>query len=400
MWRRAGRLGELVRGAGQGQLVGARRALAAGRGAPRRGGHRGESRKKHNFWAKWTESSQQAFWQDVAFSQDKKNELRSRPSAMRQQMQDELLDGSEREEYDDVYFGASSPWEEEYDEYLDEDDEAEEAEADLSTYRKKTAERRRLITHRMYADEGVDSRRRAELMALIEDLGEDSLNPPPAMPDESRMAEREGLGVQMMISEQQQKQLQVCSSFIDTLKLRESGLIKPNTYFAHRLHTRMVSKVGPEGKRRSYSELVIIGNGNGTAGLATGKDLTPGGALFKATRNALKNLVHIDRFDERTIFHSMKAKFRRSILDITLRRAGSGTKCSWPLWKMMQCYGISDVAVKIHGNKNVISVCKAFHNALQRQNTPEAIAKQRGLRVLDLTPRSPKGRMGFEPEMP
>lgn len=34
-----------------------------------------------------------------------------------------------------------------------------------------------------------------------------------------------------------------------------------------------------------------------------------------------------------------------------------------------QCYGITDVAVKIHGSHNVLSVCKALHNALLRQET-------------------------------
>ena len=75
-------------------LMGASRGLAVGKGAPKRGGHRGEARKKHNFWAKWTERSQQAFWQDVAFAQDRPYEVRSRPTmlkdkSLRQEAQDE-----------------------------------------------------------------------------------------------------------------------------------------------------------------------------------------------------------------------------------------------------------------------------------------------------------------------
>ena len=99
----------------------------------------------------------------------------------------------------------------------------------------------------------------------------------------------------------------VVNSFIDSQKLRESGVIKPDQYFTHLLLTRVTSKVGPEGKKRSFSQLVIVGNGNGTAGLGAGKDVTPGMALFKATQNAKRNLVHVDRFDGRTIFHAMKS---------------------------------------------------------------------------------------------
>jgi len=245
----------------------------------------------------------------------------------------------------------------------------------------------------------VESRRRAELMALLEDLGEDALESPPPMPTETDTVGSDSAGVQMLVREQQQRQLQVCNSFIDILKFKENGMIKQDAYFAHLLCTRVTSKVGAEGKRRSFSQLVVVGNGNGTAGLGAGKDLTPGTALYKATQNAKRNLIHIDRFDKRTIFHSMKSKFVRTKLTITPRRAGSGTKCSWPLWKMFQCFGITDVAVKIHGSKNVISVCKALQNSLMRQVTPEKIAARRGLRILDMTPRTHKGRMGYAVEI-
>ena len=88
--------------------------------------------------------------------------------------------------------------------------------------------------------------------------------------------------------------------------MREEGRLKEGSYYAYLLHTRRVTKVGPEGKRVSYSVLVALGNGKGTAGIGMGKDLAPGTALYKAARDAKKNLVHIELFDGRTVFHPMK----------------------------------------------------------------------------------------------
>ena len=51
----------------------------------------------------------------------------------RQVAQDEVVDSMEREEYDDVYFGAASPWEDEFSEYYDEEDEEGVSAADRST---------------------------------------------------------------------------------------------------------------------------------------------------------------------------------------------------------------------------------------------------------------------------
>ena len=116
----------------------------------------------------------------------------------------------------------------------------------------------------------------------------------------------------------------VVNSFIDSQKLKENGVIKPNQYFAHLLLTRVTSKVGPEGKRRSFSQLVIVGNGKGTAGLGAGKDATPGMALFKATQNAKKNMIrNSPRSDEPTLAGARAhaaARYRRDRLHLLTMR--------------------------------------------------------------------------------
>jgi len=233
---------------------------------------------------------------------------------------------------------------------------------------------------------------------MIEDLGDDALQPPPEMPRESKAIGLDGSSIQQLVSQDQQSRVQVVNSFVQSLKLKESGSWKDGDYFGYLLHTRRVTKVGPEGKRVSYSVLVVIGNGKGTAGYGMGKDLAPGGALSKAVREARKQLIHVDLFDQRTIFHPFKSDFRACKLTVTLRRMGSGTRTSWPLWKVCSCFGIQDVSTKIFGSHNVIDVTKAFFNGLQRMSTPQEVAERRGIRVLDMTPRTKAGMMGVRPE--
>jgi small subunit ribosomal protein S5 len=132
--------------------------------------------------------------------------------------------------------------------------------------------------------------------------------------------------------------------------------------------------------------LVVVGNGKGTAGIGMGKDITAGTALYKATCEARKSLVHIDRFDERTLFHAFDDRFAKTKVVIRLRRPGSGTRCSWVVWKILSAFGISDVSVKVHGSRNPTAVAHAVVNALQRMSSAQSIASRRGLRVLDMNP--------------
>lgn len=136
----------------------------------------------------------------------------------------------------------------------------------------------------------------------------------------------------------------------------------------------------------SFSSLVVVGNGQGTAGLGMGKDAEIGNALYKATIDARKNLVHVSRFDNRTLFHAIDDRFARSKLVLRLRRPGSGTRCSWTVWKILSAFGITDVSCKIHGSRNPITVSRGLVNALRRMSSAQDVAERRGLRVLDLDP--------------
>jgi len=247
------------------------------------------------------------------------------------------------------------------------------------------AERAKRVRQALLSEAEVAPARRAELLELLEDLGPEGLLPPPKMPGDDL---EDATATSSLLQEDLSRNLTITRSFIDSVALRESGALAEGAYFGYLLNTRRVSKSQAEGKRTSYSTLVVVGNGKGTAGIGMGKDTTAGVALYKATVAARKNLIHVERFDERTLFHAMDERFAKTKLVVRLRRPGSGTRCSWVVWKMLSAFGITDVSVKIHGSRNPTTVAHAVMNALQRSSSAQSVADRRGLRILDMDPKS------------
>ena len=112
---------------------------------------------------------------------------------------------------------------------------------------------------------------------LLEDLGPEGLLPPPP-PVEERWLQDKAEGT-FKLKEDLSRALLTTRSYSDSVALRESGALAEGSYFAYLLNTRRVTKVNAEGKRMSYSTLVVVGNGAGTAGVGMGKDLVAGNAL-------------------------------------------------------------------------------------------------------------------------
>ena len=71
-------------------------------------------------------------------------------------------------------------------------------------------------------------------------------------------------GAREQLRDEQASAVRVCNAFMDSVRMRESGVLRDGTYFCYLLHRRNVVKVGGEGKRMSHSVHVICGNGSGT----------------------------------------------------------------------------------------------------------------------------------------
>ena len=89
------------------------------------------------------------------------------------------------------------------------------------------------------------------------------------------------------------------------------------------LHIRRTARVTRAGKVRSLYALVVVGNGNGGAGYGEGKSTDLGGAVQKAMKRAKRDMIVVNRYDNRTIFGTVVHKFIGS--EITLRPAPPGS---------------------------------------------------------------------------
>ncbi|KAJ1679117.1 28S ribosomal protein S5, mitochondrial, partial [Spiromyces aspiralis] len=139
-----------------------------------------------------------------------------------------------------------------------------------------------------------------------------------------------------------------------------------------------------KGKIPSMSALVVVGNGAGGAGFGEGKDSEAPRAVMKATRQAIKNIQHIPRYDDRTIYHDIYHKFKATKIHFWARRPGFGCRVNPVIHEICDCIGIQDLAGKVHGSRNPMNVVKGTFAALTTQQLPEVIARSRGKRLIDV----------------
>ena len=84
-----------------------------------------------------------------------------------------------------------------------------------------------------------------------------------------------------------------------------------------------VAKVVKGGKRFSFSALVVVGDGKGRVGYATGKAREVADAMKKATEKAKRLMVRIPMREGRTLHHDVIGKFGAG--KVILRSAVAGT---------------------------------------------------------------------------
>ncbi|KAI0425490.1 37S ribosomal protein S5 [Xylaria sp. FL1042] len=169
---------------------------------------------------------------------------------------------------------------------------------------------------------------------------------------------------------------------------RKTGLsvvhLKPIHMNTKTLVTRYVSNQTRLGKVRSTWVLAIAGNRNGRLGIGEAKSVEPMIAIRKAKLLALQNMKPIPRYEDRTIFGSVEAKFGATIVRLESRPPGFGLRASHRLFEMFRTVGIHDIAAKMPRGRNPMNSVKACMQALLSQKDPNEIAIGRGKKLVDV----------------
>ncbi|XP_063774147.1 small ribosomal subunit protein uS5m isoform X2 [Pseudophryne corroboree] len=138
-----------------------------------------------------------------------------------------------------------------------------------------------------------------------------------------------------------------------------------------------------EGRKRTTSALVIVGNGKGAAGFAVGKASDRLVALRKAKNRAVQYLHYIERYNDHTIFQDITTTFKRTTIKMRKQNAGYGLHCHRAIITICKLIGIKDMYAKLSGSNNLLNLTTALFLGLAQQETHQDLANRKRLHVVE-----------------
>jgi small subunit ribosomal protein S5 len=137
-----------------------------------------------------------------------------------------------------------------------------------------------------------------------------------------------------------------------------------------------VTKVVKGGKQMHFRALVVVGDGNGHAGMGLGKAREVPEAIHKAGVVARKNLIEVTMADN-TIPHEVLAKFGAAIVLLKPASPGIGVIAGGGVRAVIEAAGVKDVLTKSLGASNAINVVRATLLALASLRRPKEVVARR-----------------------
>jgi small subunit ribosomal protein S5 len=148
-----------------------------------------------------------------------------------------------------------------------------------------------------------------------------------------------------------------------------------------------VAKVVKGGKRFSFSALVVIGDGGGRVGYASGKAREVTDAVKKASEKAKKLMIRVPMREGRSLHHDVVGRFGAGRVILRSAVAGTGIIAGGAMRSVFEALGIQDVVSKCIGSANPYNMVKATFNALKSTVSPRYIAAKRGKKISEITSR-------------
>ncbi len=141
---------------------------------------------------------------------------------------------------------------------------------------------------------------------------------------------------------------------------------------------RRVTKVVKGGRRRGFSVMVVVGDGEGHVGMGLGKAYAVPDAVRKGVTIAKKNLVTVP-LRGTTIPHQIMASHCASSVLLKPAASGTGVIAGGAVRAVVESAGIRDILTKSIGSANAINVVRATIDGLTKLKDPaQEIAKRKG----------------------
>ena len=162
------------------------------------------------------------------------------------------------------------------------------------------------------------------------------------------------------------------------------------------VHINRVAKVVKGGRRFGFAALVVVGDQKGRVGFGHGKAREVPEAIRKATESAKRSLIRVPLREGRTLHHDVNGRHGAGRVVLRAAPAGTGIIAGGPMRAIFETLGMHDVVAKSQGSSNPYNMVRATFDALQREDSPRAVAARRNLKVSALQER----RQGGEAEAP
>ncbi len=150
---------------------------------------------------------------------------------------------------------------------------------------------------------------------------------------------------------------------------------------------RRVTKVVKGGKTLRFSALVVVGDGRGRVGYASGKAREVPDAVKKASEKARRQMIRVPLREGRTLHHDVQARVGASRVFLRSASAGTGVIAGGPMRAVFEALGLHDVVSKSVGTPNYHNVVRATMEALQSVSSPRQIATKLGKKLSDIVAR-------------
>jgi small subunit ribosomal protein S5 len=130
--------------------------------------------------------------------------------------------------------------------------------------------------------------------------------------------------------------------------------------------------------------LVMLGNLRGSGGFGVGKAQSPAEAVQVAFREALRNLVHVDLYDNFGLAHDLYGKHNNCrayirATPVSRNMVGSSLSCA-----ILERMGVASASVKLVGRRDPYAQVRSIFAALKTHENIDEFARDRGQRYMTL----------------